>query len=160
MSVFSLLFFKIYLVTMTKWWASLVAQLVKNPPAMRETPAQFLDREVPWRRARLPTPVFLGFPGGSDGEESACYAGNLGLIHGLGRYPGGGHGSPLQNSCLENPHGQKCFAGYRVGQDWETKHTWPNGESVKVKSLSCVRLFATPQTVAYQASLSTGFSRQ
>ena len=47
MSVFSLLFFKIYFVTMTKWWASLVAQLVKNLPAMQETPVQFLGQEDP-----------------------------------------------------------------------------------------------------------------
>ena len=52
---------------------------------------------------RLPTPVFLGFPGGSDGEESYCNAGDLGLIHGLERSPGGGHGNSLQYSCLENP---------------------------------------------------------
>ena len=37
----------------------------------------------------------LGFPGGSDGEESACNAEDLGLIPGLGRSPGGGHGNPL-----------------------------------------------------------------
>ena len=44
-----------------------------------------------------------GFPGGSDCKESAWNAGNLGLIPGLGRSPGGGHGNPLQYSCLENP---------------------------------------------------------
>ena len=44
-----------------------------------------------------------GFPGGSDCEESACHAGDLGLITGLGRSPGGGHGNPFQYSCLENP---------------------------------------------------------
>ena len=44
-----------------------------------------------------------GFPGGSDSKESACSAGDLGLIPGLGRSPGGGHGNPLQYSCLENP---------------------------------------------------------
>ena len=43
--------------------ASLVAQVVKNPPAMQETLVQFLGQEDPWRRDRLPTPVFLGFPG-------------------------------------------------------------------------------------------------
>ena len=43
-----------------------------------------------------------GFPGGSGGKESACNAGNLGTIPGLGRSPGGGHGNPLQYSCLEN----------------------------------------------------------
>ena len=44
----------------------------------------------------------MGFPGGSDGKKSACNAGDLGLIPGLGRSPGGGHGNPLQYSCLEN----------------------------------------------------------
>ena len=52
------------------------------------------------------------FPGGSDGKESACNAGDLGSIPGLGRSPGGGHGSPLQYSCLENPQGQRRLAGY------------------------------------------------
>ena len=45
----------------------------------------------------------MGFPGGSDGKESTCNAGDLGLIPGLGRSPGGGHGNPLQYACLENP---------------------------------------------------------
>ena len=48
----------------------------------------------------------MGFPGGSVGKESACSAGNardVGSIPGLGRSPGGGRGSPLQYSCLENP---------------------------------------------------------
>ena len=44
-----------------------------------------------------------GFPGGSVGKESACNAGDLGLIPGLGRFPGEGKGYPLQYSCLENP---------------------------------------------------------
>ena len=54
----------------------------------------------------------LGYPGGSDGEESACSAGDLVSIPGLGRSPGGGHGNPLQYSCLENPHGQRSLEGY------------------------------------------------
>ena len=53
-----------------------------------------------------------GFPGGSDSGESAYSVGDLGLIPGLGRAPGGGHGNPLQYSCLENPHGQTGPAGY------------------------------------------------
>ena len=53
-----------------------------------------------------------GFPGGSDGKESACNVGDLGSIPVLGRSPGGGHGNPLQYSCLENPHGQRSLAGY------------------------------------------------
>ena len=43
-----------------------------------------------------------GFPGGSDGKESACNEGDLGLIPGSGRFPEEGNGNPLQYSCLEN----------------------------------------------------------
>ena len=45
---------------------------------------------------------FKGFPGGSDSKDSACNVEDLGLIPGLGRSPGWGHGYPLQYSCLEN----------------------------------------------------------
>ena len=41
---------------------------------MQETLVQFLGQKIPWRRERLPTPVFLGFPGGSDSKESTCSA--------------------------------------------------------------------------------------
>ena len=58
----------------------------------------------------LPWNIIL--PGGSDGKESACNVGDLCLIPGLGRSPGGRHGNPLQYSCLENPHGQRSLAGY------------------------------------------------
>ena len=44
-----------------------------------------------------------GFPGASDSKESACNAGDLGWVPGLGRSPGGGHDNSLQYSCLENP---------------------------------------------------------
>ena len=43
-----------------------------------------------------------GFPGGSDGKDSACNAGDPGSIPGLGRSPGEGNGNPLQFFCLEN----------------------------------------------------------
>ena len=59
--------------------------------------------------------AYRGFPGSSGGEESTCNVGDLGLIPGLGRSPGGGHGNPLQYTCLENPHGQRSLAGYRPG---------------------------------------------
>ena len=45
----------------------------------------------------------MGFPDGSDGKESACNAGDSGLIPELGRSPGEGNGNPFQYSCLENP---------------------------------------------------------
>ena len=55
-----------------------------------------------------------GFPGDSDDKESACSAGDLGSIPGSGRSPGGGHGNPLQYSCLENPMDR--------GDSWATVH--------------------------------------
>ena len=54
----------------------------------------------------------MGFPGGSDDKESASNVGDLGLIPGLGRSPRGGHGNPLQYSCLENSHGQRGLVAY------------------------------------------------
>ena len=69
---------------------------------MQETLARFLGQEHPWRRDRLPTPVFLGILCGSAGKESACSTGDLGLIPGLGRSPKEGKGYTLQYSGLEN----------------------------------------------------------
>ena len=70
---------------------------------MQETLVQFLGWEDLCRRDRLLTPVFLDFPGGSDSKEFACNVGDLGSIPELGRSFGGGHGNPLQYSCLEIP---------------------------------------------------------
>ena len=56
--------------------------------------------------------TFWGFPGGSDSKESACSVGDLGSIPGLERCPEGGHGNPLQYSCLENPYGQRRLVGW------------------------------------------------
>ena len=63
-----------------------------------------------------------GFPGGSDGKEPACNAGDTGLIPGWGRSPGGRCGNPLQYSCLENPYGQRNLAGYSPWghKEWNT----------------------------------------
>jgi len=58
--------------------------------------------KIPWRRDRLPTSLFLGFPCGSDSKESACNMGDLGLIPALGRSPGEGKGYPFLYSGLEN----------------------------------------------------------
>jgi len=77
---------------------------------------------IPWIKDRLPTLVFLGFPGGSNSKESAHNAGDLGSIPGLGRSPGGGHGNPHQYSCLENPHGQRCLAGYSPWGSQRVRH--------------------------------------
>ena len=112
--------------------ASLIAKLVKkkkkkNPPAMQElkkilsSPGHFHSwaGKIPWRRDRLPTPVFLGFPYGSAGKESACNVGDLGSIPGLGRSPGEGKGYPLQYSGLENS--MDCII-HGIARSW----TWPN----------------------------------
>ena len=58
--------------------------------------------KVPWRRDRLSTPVFLGFPCGSAGKKSACNVGDLGSVPGLGRSPREEKVYPLQYSGLEN----------------------------------------------------------
>ena len=69
-------------------------------------------RKIYWRRDRIPIPVFLGFPHGSDGKESAYDARDLGSIPGLWKSPGGGRGNPLQYSSLETPQGQRSLMGY------------------------------------------------
>ena len=80
----------------------------------------------------------LGFPGGSAGKESACNAGDLDSIPGLGRSPGEGKGYPPQYSDLENPHGQRSLAGHspwrgkesgtteRLSTANEKSTLWPN----------------------------------
>ena len=65
-----------------------------------------------------------GFPGGSvvkNPPSNAGEAGNVGLIPGLGRSPGGGHGNPLQYSCLENPMDREAW--------WATVHGVANSQT-------------------------------
>ena len=70
----------------------------------------------------LKSPKWLaGLPGSSTGKESSCNMGDLGLIPGLGRSPGGGHGNPFQYSCLENPHGQRSLVGLAGYSPWGWK---------------------------------------
>ena len=95
--------------------ASLIDHMGKSPPRFNSW-----VRKIPWRRDRLPTPVFLGFPCGSAGKESACNAGDLGSIHEPRRSPGEGNGNPLQHSYLENPMDRGAWhaAVHRVGKSW------------------------------------------
>ena len=90
----------------------------------------------------------MGFPGGSEGKESACNAGDLGLIPGSGRSPGGGHGNPLQYSCLENRMDRGAWRATvhgvaKVGHELATKYStllgllrWHSG---KESSCQCRR---------------------
>ena len=130
--------------------ASLVTQLVKNPSCFGK---------ISWRRDRLPTPVFMGFPGGSDDKESACNGGDLDLIPGLGRSShleyilGGGRGNPLQYSCLENPYGQRSLAGY---SPWVSKESYTTEQLstaqhqyvIQKKSTSMTTVVSTMATYA------------
>ena len=67
--------------------ASLAAQLVKNLPAMQETLVRFLGREDCLEKDRLPTAVFLGFPGGSAGKKIPLQCGRPGFDPWVGKIP-------------------------------------------------------------------------
>ena len=89
------------LVSAMAGWVSSLNLLSTNQTAGRHDPL-WADGTV--GQADLPLrEVLVDFPGGSDGKESACDVGDLGLIPGLGRSPGEGKGYPLQYSGLENP---------------------------------------------------------
>ena len=62
----------------------------------------------------------MGFPGGSAGKKSGCNEGDLGLIPGLGRSPGGRHGNPVQFSGLENYVDREAWIAtvYGVTNSW------------------------------------------
>ena len=83
---------------------------------------------------------FLSFSGGSDSKESTCNAGDLDSVPGLGRSPGGGHGNPLQYSCLEDPYGQRNLAGY---SPWGLKeaHTLPSSKIASMFLGICFYVF-------------------
>ena len=101
-------------------WVSMIAQVVKNRLQCRRPWFDSWVRKISWWRDRLPTPVFLSFPCGSAGKESACNAGDLSLTPGLGRSPEEGKDYPLQYSGLENS--MDCIQSYnhRVAKSW----TW------------------------------------
>ena len=113
---------KTHIISYINEFMSLVAQLVKNLPAMQETLVQFLGWKDIWRRDRLPTPVFLGFLMAFF-KESPCSAEDLGSIPGLARTRGGGLGNPL--------HGNST-RGYKESDMTEqasTQHIlWPVAE--------------------------------
>ena len=87
---------------------------------MQETLVQFQVRKIRWRKDRLPTPVFLDFPGGSAGKETTCNAGDLGSIPGLGRSPGEGKSYPISILAWRIPWTIQSMGSKRVGHDWVT----------------------------------------
>ena len=92
-----------------------------------------------------------GFPGDSEGKESAYNVGDLGLIPDLGRPHGEGHGNALQYSCLGNPHGQRSLVGCspcgrkesdtteQLSTTQNTPLSFPGGISGKESTFQCKR---------------------
>ena len=124
---------------------------------------------IPWRRDRLPTVVLMGFLRGSDSKESACNAGDLASIPGLGRSPGEGKGYPLQYFGLENPHGQRSLVGYSPWGHKEldmTKHRHSASDSVlflSTFSAMCSNIFMLMSSQFYYCCsrpLLLGFRRE
>ena len=93
---------KFHVLIQVQFGASSIAQLVKNPLQCRRRWFDSWVGNIYWRRDRLPIPVFLDFPCGSAGKESACNVGDLDLIPRLGTSSGEGKGYPVQYSGLEN----------------------------------------------------------
>ena len=101
-------------------------QFTLSPPWFLSPSSPYL--EIPFHFFHLSSfQRFKSFPnllwdflGSSAGKESTCNAGDLGLIPGLGRSPGGGHGNPLQYSCLENPKDRGAWLAtvYVVTKNW------------------------------------------
>ena len=97
--------------------------------------------KIPWRRDRLPTPVFLDFPGGSAGKESTCNAGDLGSIPGLGKFPGGGKGYPHSSILAwriprtEEPGRLQSMGSQRVGLSLSTVTRKKPQERVREEAL-------------------------
>ena len=104
----------------------------------------------------------MGFPHSSVGKESACNAGDLGSIPGLGRSPGEGNGNLLQYSCLENPMGRGAW--------WATVHGVPRvrhdlanrpppHELIKATVVSGSEILGIPH-MAFRHTLNYNKSRQ
>ena len=91
--------------------------LAPGPPLLSADEVMNQWMNIPWTGRTLKS-----FPGGSDGKEPACNAGDPGSVPGLGKSPGEGNGNPLQYSYLENPMDrgvwQAIVGSLRVGHDW------------------------------------------
>ena len=143
-------FYISYLSNTTKLYgASLIVQLVKNPPAMQVIPVRFLGWEDPLEKGKA-THSSICFPCASAGKESTHNVGDLGSISGLGRSSGEGNSYPLQYSGLENSMARSFPSkkintnifvswgnmwlvvykdmnkpGYKPSEDWEVQSVQP-----------------------------------
>ena len=112
--------------------------MVKNLSAMQETWVQSLGWEVPLEEGMATHSSIKSFPAGSDSKESACNAGDLGSVPGLGRSAGELNGNPLQYSCLENP---------RYGGAWWAAIYGVAPSQTRLKRLSSSSRHSTMQSV-------------
>ena len=110
--------------TVGQMGTSLVTQLVKNLPVMQETRFDSWVGKTPSRRDSLPTPVFLGFPSGSDSKESTCNVGDLGSINTwVGKIPWRRAWQPTlvflpgESPWTEEPGGLQSMGLQRIGND-------------------------------------------
>ena len=85
--------------------------MILEPPKIKSDTVSTVSLSI-FHEVMGPDAMILVFPGGLDGKASACNVEDLGSIPGLGGSLGGGHGKPIQYSCLENPHGQRSLVGY------------------------------------------------
>ena len=102
-----------YLVPLPSWFFVLNLNLVLQP-ACYTVSYPVSSQYIPFVLKLDRSPAYGAFPGGSNGKESACNAGDPGSTPGSGRSPGEGNGNSLQYSCLENPMGRGAW--------WATVH--------------------------------------
>ena len=102
-------------------------------------------------KERIDELQILGFPGGSEGKESACKAGEIASIPESRRSPGKGHGNPLQYSCLENLMDR---GGWWARMEWETKHTWSMDSKVYCIAYKTWMVCHCPLNLVYSPTFS------
>ena len=102
---------------------------------------------------------WLALPRGSDSRESTCNAGDLNLLPVLGRSPGGGHGNPLQYSCLEIPQGQRSLVGYSPCGRRESDRTEWAQHSTAQHSTGSLNLGDKGQCVTHNYNVISNFSQ-
>ena len=126
--------------------SSLIAQLVKNLPAMQETSVQFLVCKIPWRRDQLPTLVSLGSPHGSYNKESAHNVRDLGSILGLEDPLEKGKAPHYSILAWRIPWTVQSIGWQRVEHNWTTCTFTPTSS---LMFLWCVNLMLSPRKIFF-----------